>query len=323
MEGDQAAGAAAAPYCDQCGLSLVPLKIPHTSRACPTCAKTIHVQERGEDGGIKIRKGDKFTLPAGAISMSMDPRRSNGRFARHGLTWFMRMVYLQAVSKGPEALDDLLAEWDRESDMILAASERLSDYDLTDENDGERVVELLKDDQYSVEFWAMSVGLLCQDLRQHLTAGVAGAEAAHAAIRVSMSWAMMVYLRDLEEHVWTGYNQNQLIYGIAKAGASTPAEAEAIVALEPVFGKLSESVLHAWVESGADIGPKVGVSGVDEPVLRALAAYHLGLFERRRATDRADRDHKVQSKGLLISAFGAGAAVATVVLAILKTIGVV
>jgi hypothetical protein len=133
---------------------------------------------------------------------------------------------------------------------------------------------------------------------------------------------MLVFQRDLEEYVWTGYQHRQLIYGIASAGAQTPAEAEAIKALQPIFEKLTEDVLHAWVDSGVDIGPRIGVSEVDEQLLKALAKYHLALFERRRLDHDRQREHRSRSVAHMIAAASAGAAVASVVFTALQVVGI-
>lgn len=240
-------------FCDQCAASLVPLSVPHVARTCNTCQRTIHLVEPGDDGkGLKIRKGDTFTIPAGSITMSLDPTKSTGRFFRPGLTWFVRRILTGDLPTTAEGLDALTTTWEQVADEILVNSEKLTGYDLDDKQDAEKAIELIKQDQRSIEFWALTVGSLCHDLRDRLASEEERA-AALSALRLATFWAMLVFVRDLEDHVWTGYNQNQLIYGIAKAGAQTPAEAAAIAALEPAFKRLGEAVLTAWVEAGVDM----------------------------------------------------------------------
>jgi hypothetical protein len=90
---DDADGPRPARYCDQCALSLIPLAVPHVARTCKTCRKTVHLVEQGEGGvGIKVRQGDSFTIPAGWLTLSLDLRKSPGRFARPGLTWFVQQL---------------------------------------------------------------------------------------------------------------------------------------------------------------------------------------------------------------------------------------
>jgi hypothetical protein len=40
--------------------------------------------------------------------------------------------------------------------------------------------------------------------------------------------------------------------------------------------------LHTWVEDEKPIGGRIGVSGLPEETLRAMAKYHLAQFERKR-----------------------------------------
>ena len=133
---------------------------------------------------------------------------------------------------------------------------------------------------------------------------------------------MTIYARDLEDDVWTGYQHSQLIYGIARASAQTPAEAEAIGALKPIFEALSEEVLHAWVESEAAIGPRIGVREADEQLLRALAKFYLNDFERRRQQRQLDREHRSRTWGHRIAGASAGAAVSAAVFGGLKALGI-
>jgi hypothetical protein len=54
----------------------------------------------------------------------------------------------------------------------------------------------------------------------------------------------------------------------------------------------------------------------------ALAKWHLTLYARRREDARREREEKRASRGVLIQGIGAGAAVTTVVFAVLKGLGV-
>ena len=68
--------------------------------------------------------------------------------------------------------------------------------------------------------------------------------------RTVTAHVMLIYKQALESHVWAGYEQTRLVYDVARAGASTPTEANAIEALRPAFENLSEDVLAAWVGAG-------------------------------------------------------------------------
>lgn len=69
-------------FCGKCGVSLVPLNVPYLSRKCEKCNKTAYyVRYDKEDGGIKIEKGENFTIPKDYIQMSLDPS-SRGKLFR-------------------------------------------------------------------------------------------------------------------------------------------------------------------------------------------------------------------------------------------------
>jgi hypothetical protein len=143
-----------------------------------------------------------------------------------------------------------------------------------------------------------------------------------SACRMQGAHSMVVFKQHLEEHVWTGYRHSQLIYDVAAAGATTPQEAEVIRALSPAFEKLDEDVLHAWVEADVDIGERLGVTQIKPPLLKALAAYHLTLFERRRQDARLKSEQDARTWANRIAGAGAGAAVVGVVVGLLVATGV-
>jgi hypothetical protein len=298
-----------ARFCPQCGLSLVPLDVPHVARPCSACGKTVHLVERAEDGkGIKIRAGDEFTIPAGWITMSLDPSKATGRFFRGGVGWFVQRLLIGDIPRDPGDLDELLTRYEREADEILRASPKLSHLDPDNEEHGAEAFEILEKDQTSIEWWAMVLGGMEGHVRDCLKAGESEA-AVLSACRMQAAHSMLVFKRHLEEHVWTGYRHSQLIYDVAAAGATTPQEAEIIRALSPAFERLDEDVLHAWVEADVEFGERLGVTQIKEPLLKALAAYHLSLFERRRREDQLRSEQDARTWANRIAGAGAGAAI--------------
>ena len=64
-------------FCSQCGMSLVPLDIPYLSKECESCHKiAYYVRHDVESGGIKIEKGESFTIPKGFIHSNERGRTS-------------------------------------------------------------------------------------------------------------------------------------------------------------------------------------------------------------------------------------------------------
>ncbi len=309
-----------AKYCDQCGRSIVPLRVPHVERRCSDCGKSVYLVEPGEGGrGIRVREGDHFTIPAGWLTMSLDPSKSTGWLFRPGVSWFVAQLLTGDLPSNDEDVDDYLEKLKANADEILEGSERLAHLNLESEADAEKAIELLEQDRIAIEWWALLMGTLAAVLIDELEQGASRTSVVCAA-RMQAAHSMLVFKQSLEEHVWTGYKHTRLIYDIASASARTPEDAEKIQALRPLFSKLDEDVLHAWVEGDVDIAPRIGVTGLDEALLKGLAKYHLSLFERRRQESQLEREHSSSVWSNRIAAAGVGAALATAAIAILSAI---
>jgi hypothetical protein len=192
--------------CDQCGRSLTPLLTPHVKRQCEECGKTVYVAEPGEGGrGIVIKEGDQFVIPAGFIRMSLDPRKSTGKFFRPGINWFVRSLYFEGMPNTAEGLDSLLQQYEGQADKVLQDSSLLKDFDLENAEHGERVFELLKEKDHTPEWWAFVLGAHVHLVRDYIEAGDAR-KAAHAMGVLANARAMLIFLLDLEETVWRGYS---------------------------------------------------------------------------------------------------------------------
>ncbi len=278
------------------------------------------VVEPGEGGkGIKVREGDKFTIPAGWLTMSLDPAIATGRFFRPGVTWFVTQLMAGDLPSRPEDVEAYLERLKANSDAVLESSERMAHLDLENESDAEKAINLLEEHRDTVEWWAFLMGTFASAILDDLRQGAAPALVLHTT-RMQAAHSMLVFKQSLEEHVWTGYRHTRLIYDIASASARTPEDAEKIQALRPLFSKLEEDVLHAWVEGDVDITPRIGVSGVDEALLKGLAKYHLSVFERRRRESQLEREHSSRLWSNRIAAAGVGAGLASAVIAALTAI---
>lgn len=310
-------------FCDQCGKSLVPLSTLYVERPCELCGKTLCLAEPGEGGkGVAIRKGDKVFIPAGWLTLSLDPRKASGRFSRSGLAWFVSTLIIPQMPERTDSTSEALKTWESEADRILGASDKLKHLgNNVSDIRFEDAVSALESDKHSVEWWALLVSTFAH-LAQERIASDKTTEAAYFVLRAAVAWAMLVFSRDLEAHVWTGYEHNQLVYDIASASARTPSEARVIHALQPIFENLSEDVLHVWIDSESAIGPKIDVTNVDESILRPLAKYHLSLFERRRRERDLDRDYRLRAWQHRLQGAGVVGGLAVAVATVLKAIGV-
>lgn len=120
-----------------------------------------------------------------------------------------------------------------------------------------------------------------------------------------------------QEYVDEYAKQTHLVYNVATAGAATDAEIRAIQALRPRFQQLSEDVLAAWVGAGISIRDRLGVTDVDEAIVKALAQYHLSLFERHREEARFIHEARSTTWANRIAAGAAGGTVVAGLVALL------
>jgi hypothetical protein len=256
-------------YCSQCGRSLVPLSVPHLSAECADCGKTVHFVRVGPDG-IKVEEGERFTIPAGYLQISLDPA-SRGKLFRPGLSFLLKQFFIGNHPKQPADIVSFAKKLRDEADTLLKSSERLKGFDLDKECDGKAAIEKLKENQVSREWYAMTMGAFSLSVNEAIDE--------KDALKAAWSGYMLGTVRGLtivteplfEQTLWRGYLANQVVYEAAAAASQKPGEAEAIKRLEPLFRKLDEATLHTWVESKLPIGPRIGVKELPEEILSALA----------------------------------------------------
>ena len=293
-------------FCDQCGISLVALNGFHVQRACETCGKDTFVAEPGEGGkGVLVRPGDTFRIPAGAIRISLDPAKATGVMFRPGVRWFVTRLLTADLPKSPDDVDAYVDRLKDRADELLESSELLSDLDLDDEGDAAKAIKRLEENKDTPEWWAFVMLVTSAGAKEAITDGDVRL-AVQRATHMQAAFSMLTYHEHLEEQLWTGHRQTQLIYDIASAAGRTPEDAERIRALRPLFEALDEEVLHAWVESGVPIGPKLGVTTIEEPVLQGLANFHLSRFERARNDEARADDRRSIRWTQVIAAAGVG-----------------
>jgi hypothetical protein len=269
-------------FCAQCGRSLVPLDVPHLSAECAECGKMVYFVRTAPDGtGIQVERGERFTIPAGFIQISLDPA-SRGKLFRPGLSFLLKQFFVGNYPKEPTDFVSFSKVLRGEADAILKSSERLKGLDLDNEGDAKAVIGKLKENQDSRDWHAMTMGAFSQSVAEAIDKKDALA-AAWSGYMLGIARGLTIVTEPLfEQTLWRGYLANQVVYEAAAAASQTPGEAEAIKRLEPLFRKLDEATLHTWLESRLPIGPRIGVKGLPEETLAALAKWHFASFQRER-----------------------------------------
>lgn len=124
-------------FCDQCGLSLIPLNAIHVSRPCEVCYKTIYVAEPGEQNtGLKVRKGDSVHIPAGFIKISLDPSMG-GYLFRPGIAFLVQSLLYDGSSQEPREIIKLFEVYEAKLEPLLKDSSLLKDLDLESQKGGD------------------------------------------------------------------------------------------------------------------------------------------------------------------------------------------
>ena len=254
--------------------------------------------------------------------MSLDPS-DGGRLARAGVPFLLRQLVFAGHPKQAGEVGELAENLEARADSILKEDPLVAHLDLEDASDGKKAYELLKENRDTRASHAMVLGSFAQLLREALSEGKIE-QAVWAAHNAGLAHAMTVVTeRKFEETLWRGYVASTVVYEAVAAASHTPGEAEAIRKLRPLFEGLDEVTLHTFVESGLPLGPRIGVKSLSEPVLIALAKWHLAAFEQRRANEARDRAERRQLWELRLKWLAFGLATATAVATALVRLGVV
>jgi hypothetical protein len=246
----------------------------------------MYLLEAGEGGSIQIREGDRFTIPAGFIKISLSST-STGVLFRPGLKFLLKQLFYSGQPRDVNDIPQLLERYQKVADHILEQSELLKDTDIDSEAGASKAWDLLQKNTDTREWYALLLGTFVKILEESIAGNDQG-KAVWAMYHAATAHAMTVAAEGMfEQTLWRGYLANRVVYEAAVAASRTPAEAEAIKKLEPAFAGLDERTLYAWVHSGESIGPKLGVKLLSEGLLKALANWHLSLFERVALTRHA------------------------------------
>jgi hypothetical protein len=271
-------------FCSWCGLSLVPLGNDvscYVSKNCVECGKTIYTPPSpAENGqGLVVNPGESLHVLIEPFSLS--PRR-RGVFSRYGLLSTVRMLLAAGEPKSEAELEALLKFYKDKAEFFLKSSSLLDGLDWEDENHADEIYTRLTRDKDCREFFAFKMLFLSQTIEQAV-AEKNIRQAVWATYHATMAHCFFEMGDfDFEETLWHGHKAHVFLAKVQDASVQTPAQAQAIQKLQPLFERQNEVTLHTWVEDEKPIGEYIGVSGLPEKTLRAMAKYYLSQFERTR-----------------------------------------
>lgn len=249
---------------------------------CKDCDRTVHFVRPGDSGeGIRVEAGEKFTIPAGWINLSLEPK-ANGKLFRSGLPFLLNQLFVGNVPT-EESITAFVEKLEREFDNHVQKADAANGLNLETEEGTNELIARLEADKQSRYWYIFVASILCGGIKRSIENDNAQG-AAWAGYMMGTFRALSIVSEPVfEETLWRGYLANEVVYeAAAAAGNRSPAELEALKKLEPLFQRLDETALHALVESGLPIGPKINVKHLPEELLRALAKHQLVTRERER-----------------------------------------
>jgi len=309
-------------FCSWCGLSFVPLGNDvscYVSKNCTECGKTIYTPPLpAENGrGLVVNAGESLHVLIEPFSLS--PRRK-GFFSRSGLLLTVRMLLAAGEPKSEAELETSLKFYKDKAEFFLKNSSLIDGLDWDNEDHADEIHTRLTQDKDRREFFALKMLFLSQMVEQ----GVAEnnvRQVAWATYHAAMTHCFFEMGDfDFEETLWQGHQAHVFLAKVQDASVQTPAQAQAIQKLQPLFERQTEVALHTWVEDEKPIGERIGVSGLPEETLRAIAKYYLNQFERnrqealqakedKRKEEEAKRQEQIVWNPILIACISLGTAI--------------
>lgn len=198
--------------CPKCiDISEAPIDRPHVVRVCSECGRELRIVEPGENGiGIQIKAGDRFVIPSGWLTFSLNPLKSRGQLTRAGIDMFANMIFVDEIGKHKDDIEELLRELETRYDNILKQSKLLAGLDIQNPEHAKAAFDILASNQNTIEWWANLTGMLAQMSREAIERGQIS-EAVWAAMFSERARAMLIFKEHLEEVVWMGGSAKRLI----------------------------------------------------------------------------------------------------------------
>ncbi len=288
-------------FCEVCGLSLVMLDTWCTSRNCDNCGKEVFFVRRGEDGGIRVEKGEKFHVPQ--LTLSLDPA-TGGEFTRAGLEGFIKQLFLGQKIEGKEKLIERFKELEERIDAELRGLDCISHCDLESEADVEEAAGILEKqglNEYRFNLFRSCLLRRCYTAIEEEDA----LDAVYAAYQADIfkEYSLLEH-RHLKEIIWLGYGcyvdlvKNE---GMTEHAAK---EKKLIRGATKKIRSVDSELLYALAKDGGEIAPRLTVSGLSEATLKALVDHELERREQDRQVLLAKEEMKIKRAANSIKLWG-------------------
>ena len=151
-------------FCPLCGRSTLPLSVPHLTVDCKECGRTVHFIRRGENGdGIRVEAGERFTIPAGWITLSLEPK-PQGKLFRSGLPFLLNQFF---VGKTPTEASILqfVEEVEKDFDSYIEKTEAAKGLNLSTEEDAAELATRFEKDKQSRDWYIFAASMFCGGIK--------------------------------------------------------------------------------------------------------------------------------------------------------------
>jgi hypothetical protein len=159
---------------------------------------------------MTIRKGDQVAVPAGWLNLSLNPLKSAGQFSRYGLQWFATQIHLEDLPKKKDEIFEELERMENRCDEVLKPSKLLEGLDIENPDHAGRIIEILKSEQDSVEWWAFLSGTFLSFIHDAIEKNDIQ-QAVWAMGCAERCRSMAIFKEHLEEVVWMGHSAKRVI----------------------------------------------------------------------------------------------------------------
>lgn len=197
--------------CQKCEHVVERPDVPHVVRPCEGGGRPLRIREPGAHGiGFQIRKGDQVVVPADWLRLSLNPLKSTGQLSRYGLQWFAEQIHLEDLPKKKDEIGAEIERLEKRCDAILTGSKLIEGLDLENPEHAQQIIEKLKGNRETVEWWALLMGTYIAILRDAIDKGDV-LQAVWATGCAERSRSMLLFKEHLEEVVWMGQSAKRVV----------------------------------------------------------------------------------------------------------------
>lgn len=278
-------------FCSECGLSLVKLDTWCSSRNCDSCGKKVFYIRPGQDGGIKVEKGEQIHIPE--LTFSLDPK-TGGQFSRYGLEGFIKQLFIGRRIQNKEEFIEVFKETESSLDLELKNLDCISHCDLETKNGVSEAIKILNSEglhEYELNLIKSGVLRECYEAIESGDTLRAAYTAHQSCLFGNLS---MLENNHLKKIIWLGY---QCYVDLCKNEEMSDRSAREQRLIKKVLSKikaLETELLYIYVNDGSDIAPRMSLSGIEESTLKALLGHELESREIDR--DEALKNEEIEIK---------------------------